>query len=53
MINAILKILFLYIPALYGYWVFIFLVFIDDSENQAQTQRYDSEIAIVKKIQIK
>lgn len=31
--RNLLKILFIYIPAIYGYWIFIFLVFIDDTQT--------------------
>lgn len=48
MISKILKIIFIYIPAIYGYWVFIYLVFVNPAnENEFAIQQNGDDIKIV------
>lgn len=48
MLSIILKTIFIYIPAIYGYWVFIYLVFVNPvNENEFAIQKTEDEIKIV------
>lgn len=50
-ILLLLKILFIYLPAIYGYYVFIYLVFIDKPQSQVEILKHDDKIEIVEIVQ--
>lgn len=46
---TLLRILFIYIPMLYGYYAFIFVMFIDDTERyEFQSNDQQAVVTIVK-----